>query len=204
MKGYVRGLALILSLPVLMLVLSACVSSKSMEVTYIVRSAEILKSYTVYLVVNDKRHTNDLVGPEAKQRGMFEELKGGHFDLRVELPTGSKVIMTNMSTIEAVREAANRRLTSQGVTSTNIRAAAQLTMEVNIDDLYIDVIEGDLVATVALSTAIYREADSVAKSNAHATSNRMKLIGGTGGAGVLSEALTQAMNDLDFSGINRF
>lgn len=200
-KGIRRwGLFLILPLAFL----TACVGSKAMEVTYTVRSATGLKDYTVYLVVNDKRSSNDLIGPAARDKGLFEELRAGRFDLKVTMPNGSAVTMTNLSATEAVREAASRRLQSQGVTTTSQRSAAHLTVEVNIDQMNIDSIGTDLVATVGLSTAIYRDASGVSKSNTRATSNRMKLIGGTGGASVLSEALSQAMNDLDFSGINRF
>lgn len=195
-----RGLFLILALAFL----TACVGSKAMEVTYTVRSAAGLKDYTVYLVVNDKRSSNDLIGPAARDKGLFEELRAGRFDLKVTMPNGSAVTMTNLSATDAVLEAASRRLQSQGVTATNQRAAAHLTVEVNIDQMNIDAVGSDLVATVGLSTVIYRDASGVSKSNTRATSNRMKLIGGTGGASVLSEALSQAMNDLDFSGINRF
>lgn len=197
-----RGWGLFLVLPLILL--TACVGSKAMELTYTVRSAAVLKDYTVYLVVNDKRPSNDLIGPAAREKGLFEELRSGRFDLKVTMPNGSSVTMTNLSATDAVLESASRRLQSQGVTATSQRAAAHLTVEVNIDQMNIDSIGSDLVATVALSTSIYRDASGVAKSNTRATSNRMKLIGGTGGASVLSEALSQAMNDLDFGGINRF
>ncbi|MDR0881262.1 MAG: hypothetical protein LBP55_01765 [Candidatus Adiutrix sp.] len=197
-----RCLALYAVLPLALL--TACIGGKAMEVTYTVRSAAVLKDYTIFLVVNDKRSTNDLVGPAAREKGLFEELKGGRFDLKVTQPNGSTVIETNLAAPEAVQVATSRRLQSQGVTATNLRAAAQLTMEVNIEQMNIDLSGSDLVATVALSTAIYRDATGVAKSNTTATANRMKIIGGTGGATVLSEALSQALNDLDFSGVNRF
>jgi len=200
MKRLLKGLALILPLAFL----AACVGAKAMEVTYTVRSSAALKNYTVYLVVNDQRGIDDLVGPLARERGLFEELRSGRFDLKVNLPGGSQVTMTNLTAVEAVREAASRRLQSLGVTTTGQRSAAQLTVEVNIEQMNIDLAGGDLLATVALNTMVYRDQSSVAKSNARATSNRMKLIGGAGGASVLSEALSQALNDLDFSSINKF
>ena len=184
--------------------LTACIMAKPMQVTYNVRTETSLKDYTVYLVVNDRRPNTSLVGPEAQAKELFTELRGGRFDLKVNMPNGSMVAMSNLTTIEAVREAVSRRLQSQGVTSTAHRAAAHLTVEVNIEQMLIDVAENDLVARVTLATEIYRDASSVSKSNAGAVANRMKLIGGTGGATVLSEALSQAVNDLDFSSINRF
>ncbi|MDR1044475.1 MAG: hypothetical protein LBP33_05060 [Candidatus Adiutrix sp.] len=200
MKKMFKGLALFLPL----IFLAACLSGKAMEVNYTVRSATALKDYTVYLLVNDQRSSNDLVGPTALDRGLFEELRGGRFDLKVTMPGAREVTVTNLSVVEAVREAASRRLQSQGVSTTDQRAAAHLTVEINIDQLNIDLQGSDLVASVALDSLIYRDQSSVAKSNARATSNRMKLIGGAGGATVLSEALSQALNDLDFGGINRF
>jgi len=200
MKPLVKRLLLLL--PVLLL--TACIGGKAMELTYNVRSAGVLKDYTVYLVVNDLRPNKTLIGPAANDKGMFGELKSGRFDLKINMPTGSQVTMTNLSVIDAVKEAASRRLQAQGVTATNQKAAAHLTMEININQMDIDLYNNDLFATVALESLVYRDASSVARSNAKATSNRMKLIGGTGGATVLSDALSQAMNDLDFSGINKY
>lgn len=187
-----------------LVLLTACLGAKPMEVTYNVHTETALKDYTVFLVINDRRGSDSLVGPTALSRDMFPELRGGRFDLKVNMPGGNKVILTNLSTVEAVREAASRRLQSQNVTTTNQRSAAQLTMEINIDEMNIDLLDGDLVATVGLSAAIYRDASGVVKSNTRVTSNRLKLIGGAGGATVLSDALTQALNDLDLSGVNKF
>lgn len=201
MKRNITITALLMSF---MLLTGCLVGSKPMSVTYTVRPNSLLKDYIVYLVVNDKRPEMDLVGPSAREKGLFPELMTGRFDLKVTVPEGSNVSVTNLTTIEAVREAVSRRLQSQGVTTTAQRAAAHLTVEVDIDQMIIDVAESDLVARVSLSSRIYRDSAMVVKSNAGAVSNRMKLIGGTGGATVLSEALSQAINDLDFAGVNRF
>jgi len=193
---------LALLLPII--VLSACIGAKSMEVTYTVRSGMALKNYTVYLLVNDRRSIDSLVGASAQEKGLFEELRNGRFNLKVSMPNGQMVSITGLSATEAVREAAGRRLQSLGVTTTSQRSAAHLTVEINIDQMEIDLHGSDLVATVGLSSQIYRDQNAIAKSNTTAISNRMRLIGGAGGATVLSEALSQAMNDLDLSGVNKF
>lgn len=189
---------------VLLLLLSACLTGKSMEVIYTIQSEPPLKNYTVYLLVNDQRSPKDLVGPAARDQGLFPELRNDRFNLKINLPNGSIVTMTDQPTAQVVREAVNRRLETRKVTATTIRSAAQLTLEVNIETLKIDVVDGDLMATVGLTSKIYREPSSFAKSETLVTSNRMKLLGGAGGATVLSEALTQAVNDLDFSFINNY
>lgn len=186
------------------LMLAACLAPKAMEVTYTMRPGVSLKNYTVYLVVNDQRKYQELVGPEARERGLFEELRGGTFDLKVDMPNGSQVTMTGLTPAEALREAAGRKLQTQGVRTTDQRANAQLTMEINIEQMNIDTEGSDLVARVFLNSLVYRDSSSVSKSSAGATSNRIKLIGGAGGATVLSQALTQALNDLDLSGVNKF
>ncbi len=186
------------------LLLCACMGAKAMEVTYTLRSGVSLKDYTVYLVVNDQRKHQELIGPEARERGLFEELRGGTFDLKVDMPNGSKVTMTGLTPQEAVREAVTRKLMSQGVNVASQRANAHLTAEINIEQMIIDSEGNDLVARVFLNSLIYRDSSAVSKSSAGATSNRIRLIGGTGGATVLSEALSQALNDLDLSGINKF
>ena len=200
MKNYLLKFLFILPF----VALSGCLMAQNMELVYTVVPTGKLKKSTVYLVVNDNRTSSDTVGPDAKKEGLFRELNKGTVGLHVTMPDGAKIIMTNMSIIDAVRESAKRKLLSQGVNSTSVKSENQLTVEINIDELNIDLVDGELVATVALSSDIYKDQETVAKSNAKTVSNRMQLLGGTGGATVLSEALTQCMNDLDLGGINNF
>jgi ABC-type uncharacterized transport system auxiliary subunit len=196
----IQAAALVLALALL----AACLGAKSMRVVYTIEPAVALKSYTVLLLVNDRRAIQDLVGPAARDQGTFPELKGDRFDLRIIIPDGSEVTMTNLPTVTAVREAVSRRLTARGVVVTAQRAAAQLTAEVDIRAVSIDVADGDLMATVKLSAKVYRDASAVTSSDTNVITNRLKLLGGLGGDKVLSEALTQAVNDLDFSAVNRY
>ncbi|MDR3037848.1 MAG: hypothetical protein LBV21_00910 [Candidatus Adiutrix sp.] len=183
---------------------AACLGAKSMRVVYDISPAAALKNYTVYLVVNDRRSIQDLVGPAARDQGLFPELRNDRFDLRIKIPDGSEVTMTNLPTAAAVREAVSRRLATRNVIVTAQRQAAQLTVEVDIRTFNLNVAEGDLLATVALSAKVYRDAGTFTGSDTQVISNRLKLIGGLGGDKVLSEALTQAINDLDFSAINNY
>ena len=199
-KFFLQGAALILALAVL----AACLNAKSMQIVYTVNPAASFKNYTVYLVVNDRRALQDLVGPAARDLNLFNELRADRFDLNVKLPDGSEVTMTNLPTPEAVREAVSRRLTTRGVIVTAQRSAAQLTVEVDIRTFRIDFSGGDLMATASLASKVYRDASAVTTSEALVTSSRRKLLGGMGGDKVLSEALTQAINDLDFSAINKY
>jgi uncharacterized lipoprotein YajG len=184
--------------------LAACLGPKSMRVVYTINPAAALKGYTVFLVVNDRRPIQDLVGPTARGLNLFSELLNDRFDLQIKIPDGSEVIMTNLPTAVAVREAVSRRLTARGAVVTAQRPAAQLTVEVDIRAFNLDVAGGDLAGTVNLVARVYRDASGVTSSDTLVTANRMKLLGGMGGDRVLSEALTQAINDLDFSAINSY
>jgi len=195
-----KGAALIPALAVLV----ACLGAKSMQVVYTMNPAAALKNYTVFLVVNDRRTLQDLVGPAARDMGLFKEIRDDRFNLRILIPDGSEVTMTNLPTVDAVREAVSRRLTARNVIVTAQRAAAQLTVEIDIRTFRIDVAEGELVATANLVSRVYRDASAVTTSETLVTSNRVRLLGGMGGDRVLSEALTQAVNDLDFSAINNY
>ena len=200
MRKPFQGAALFLALAVL----TACLGAKSMQVVYTIDPAIALKNYTVFLVVNDQRSIQDLVGPAARDQGLFPELRADHFDLKIRIPDGSEVTMTRQPTASAVREAVSRRLTTRNVIVTAQRPAAQLTVEIDIRTFSLDVAGGDLAATVSLTARVYRDASAVTTSEAHVISSRLKLLGGMGGDKVLSEALTQAVNDLDFSAINNY
>jgi len=200
MRKALQGAALTAALAVL----AACLGAKSMQVVYTMNPAAALKNYVVFLVVEDSRPLQDLVGPAARDRGMFNELRSDRFDLKIKLTDGSEVTMTNLPTRDAVREAVSRRLTARDVVVTAQRVAAQLTVEIDIRTFSIDLADGDLMATVSLAARIYRDASAVTTTETHVISNRLKLLGGMGGDRVLSEALTQAVNDLDFSAINSY
>ena len=200
MKKTFLGAALVLALAVL----AACLGSRSMRVVYTMDQAAALKNYTILLVVNDRRALQDLVGPAARDLGLFNELRNDRFDLNIKIPDGSEVTMTNLLTADAVREAVSRRLIARNVIVTAQRAAAQLTVEIDIRTFRIDVAEGELAATASLASKVYRDASAVTTSETLVTSNRIRLLGGMGGDRVLSEALTQAVNDLDFSAINNY
>jgi len=196
----IRAAALVLAAALL----AACLAAKSMRVVYTIEPAAALKNYTVFLVVNDSRAIQDLVGPAARDQGLFPELRADRFDLRIIIPDGSEVTMTNLPTRSAVWEAVSRRLAGRGPIVTAQRPAAQLTAEVDIRAFNLDVAEGDLMATVSLAVKIYRDASAVTTSETQVVSNRLRLLGGMGGDKVLSEALTRAVNDLDFSAVNRY
>jgi len=200
MTNFARAAALVLALTVL----AACLAAKSMRVVYTIEPAAPLKNYTIYLVVNDRRAMQDLVGPAARDRGLFPELRADRFDLRIIIPDGSEVTMTNLPTAVAVREAVSRRLAGRGLIVTAQRPAAQLTAEVDIRAFNIDVVDGDLAARVDLSVKIYRDLSAVTSSDTNVIANRLRLPGGLGGDKVLGEALTRAVNDLDFSAVNRY
>ncbi|MDR2934617.1 MAG: hypothetical protein LBV70_01845 [Candidatus Adiutrix sp.] len=195
-----RAVALVLALAVL----SACLGSKAMRVVYTIEPGAAFKNYVIFLVVNDRRAFQSLVGPAAQDRGLFPELRADRFDLKIRIPDGSEVTMTNLPVAAAVREAVGRRLTSRNLIVTAQRPAAQLTVEIDIRSFDLDMAEGDLLATVSLSAKIYRDASAVTTSDVHVISNRLKLLGGMGGDRILSEALTQAVNDLDFSAVNSY
>ena len=204
MKKILQPFVLVLVLAGLASGLGCLGGSRAMQVVYAINPAIGLKPYTVFLVVNDRRSLQDLLGPAARDQGLFTELRNDRFDLKVKLPDGSEVTMTNLTTSAAVREAVSRRLSSRQVVVTAQRSAAQLTVEVDIRNLNINVVDSDLVATADLAAKVYRDPGSFVSSETAVTAKRLKLIGGLGGDRVLSEALTQAVNDLDFSAINNY
>ena len=199
MKKSLQAAALVLALAA-----AACLGSRSMQVVYTINQAAGLKPYTVYLVVNDRRPFQDLLGPAARDQDLFPELRDDRFDLKVKIPDGSEVTMTNLPAPTAVREAVSRRLSARKVVVTAQRSAAQLTVEIDIRNLSLNVVDGDLVAAAELSAKIYRDPGTFSSSETSVTAKRLKLIGGIGGDKVMSEALTQAVNDLDFSAVNKY
>ena len=181
---------------------TACIGGGLMELTYKATGGAQLRQQTVYLEVRDKRPSQDLVGQTARSQELFKELYGGRFDLVTEMPNGSKITLTGVDAPTAVYEAASRRLSLMGVNVIREPQVGRTNVIINIDQMYIDVINGELVADIKLSNEIFRDPSEVFGHRGGTESRRMKLIGGTGGSAVLSDALTTSMNTLNFSNID--
>lgn len=164
-----------------------------------------LSRAAVQLVVVDGRQSKNLVGPEAMNRDLFTGSQSGLVDFKVSLPTG-ETISRSMLTIEAaVFEAVSERLKLQGITAQTGTNGAKARVTVNIVDLSIDLKGSDLASHVRLDAVMDRPGmDLVVRSSAEADASRRKLVGDMGGADSLSEAITLAVNRVDFSGLDRF
>ncbi|MDR1313581.1 MAG: hypothetical protein LBQ12_07775 [Deltaproteobacteria bacterium] len=164
-----------------------------------------LHKAAVQLVVSDKRASKSLVGPEAMNRGLFKGSQNGLIDFKVTLPNGETISRSMLNVETAVFEAVSERLRLQGVTASTGTAGAKARVTINIADLAIDVQGSDLASHVRLEAVMDRPGlELVVRSHAEADASKRKLIGDMGGADSLSEALTLAVNRLDFSGIDRF
>ncbi|MDR2613114.1 MAG: hypothetical protein LBG06_09950 [Deltaproteobacteria bacterium] len=197
--------ALIPALALTMFLLASCGGASRLGLTYSPIPGAILQRGTVQLVVRDARPVKNLVGPEAMNRNLFKGSQDGLVDLKVSLPTGETVARSMLTVESAVFEAVKERLRLQGVTAQTGVSGAKARVTVSIVDLSIDVQGSDLASHIRLEAVMDRPGiDLVTRTWAEADSSKMKLIGDMGGAQSLSEALTMAVNRLDFSTLDRF
>ncbi|MDR3153798.1 MAG: hypothetical protein LBW85_05880 [Deltaproteobacteria bacterium] len=201
------GVAKILpSLALTLLLAASCIGgAKRLGLSYSPIPGAKLDRGTVQLVINDARPSKSIVGPEALRRDLFKGSQNGLVDFTVKLPTGETVSRSSLTVEAAVFEAVKERLRLQGVTAQTGVSGAKARVTVNIADLVIDVQGSDLSSHVRLEAVMDRPGlELVTRTWAEADSSKMKLIGDMGGSESVSEALTLAVNRLDFSSLDRF
>ena len=192
---------------VVSLFLASCIgSSKRLTLNYSPEAGGAgLNPGNVFLVVSDQRPSKSIVGPGAQEKNLFRGSRDGQVDLSVALPTGQKVNRSQLSVTETVFEAVRERLRLLGVTANpnNINAKARVT--INIVDFVLDAEGTNAKAHVRLEGVI--EGPDMLRTNriwAEADSSNFKLIGDMGGDKSLGEALTLAVNRLNFSSLNNY
>jgi hypothetical protein len=197
-------LLLVLSL---CLCLCACIgSSKRLNVGYApVAGGPQLRAGNVFLVVHDARSNRSIVGPTALEKNLFKGSQNGQMDLSVTLPTGQTIARSQLNMQELVYEAVKERLRLLGITASpnNVNAKARVT--INVSDFVLEAQGTDAMAHVRLEAVI--EGPDMQRVNrvwAEADSSKFKLIGVMGGAESLGDALTLAVNRLNFSSLNEY
>ncbi|MDR2404935.1 MAG: hypothetical protein LBE27_01015 [Deltaproteobacteria bacterium] len=185
--------------------LTACVGSKRLNLGFLPVAGAQLKAGNVFLVVKDTRANRSVVGPKALEKNLFKGSQNGEMDLLVTLPSGQKVARSKLNITELVYEAVKERLRLQGITAApnNVNAKARVT--INIADFVLEAQGTDAVAHVRLESVIEGpDMQRVTRSWAEADSSKFKLIGDMGGAESLGDALTLAVNRLNFASLNEY
>jgi hypothetical protein len=164
-----------------------------------------LRAGNVFLVVNDARADRSLVGPGAAGKDLFKGSQGGRLDLTTTLPTGQKVARSQLGVQELVFEAVKERLRLLGITAAPNNVNAKARVSINIADFVIDAQGTEALAHVRLEAVIEGpDVRQVTRSWAEADSSRFKLMGDMGGAKSLGEALSLAVNRLNFASLDNF
>ncbi|MDR1577848.1 MAG: hypothetical protein LBT86_06450 [Deltaproteobacteria bacterium] len=184
--------------------LMGCISSSRLRVVYDINPGPPLKPGTVQLLVQDRR-TGSLIGPEAKAKDIFQASQGGQMDLTTKNPDGSQIDLSDLSTSKLVWEAVRRNLGLIGINAITGAEGAKARVLVTIDTLSVDIEGREAKAQVSLSVDIDRPGlPNSYQTRGFGQSSRANLFGDQGGSKALSEALTIAINNFNFSGLNNF
>jgi hypothetical protein len=185
--------------------LIACSASKRLLVDFKPAGGAPLTPGTVQLLVQDSRPGGQFIGPEALSRDLFRESQDGQVDLSTTFPTGAVVSLSHLTIPVMVYEAVKAKLGAQGVAAQPDTAGAKARVTIIVKEVSIDVAGSDLRGRVALEAVIDRPGlGRTHRTNGFAESSKLKLIGDMGGSEVLGDALSRAINALDFSGVNSF
>jgi hypothetical protein len=158
----------------------------------------------VQLLVQDRR-TGDLIGPEAKAKDIFKASQNGQLDLTTLSPDGSQLLVSDLSASKLIWEAIRRHLGLLGVTAITGSSGAKARVVVTVETLTVDLDGREAKATANLSVNIDRPGlPNSYQTRGFGQSGRTNLFGDQGGSKALSEAVTIALNNLNFSGLNNF
>jgi hypothetical protein len=198
-----------LAFAMLCLFLPACLGGgKRLLVSYApVAGTVSINPASVQLKVIDERADKSLVGPGAMEKDLFKASQTGAVDLEVTLPYGQKAARTALTSEQMVFEAVKERLKVLGISASSGEAGAKAVIEVKIAELHIDAKGSEVAARCRLETVIRKSGGDYpppSRSWSEADSSRRKLIGDMGGAEALSEAISIAVNGLNFASLDQY
>ncbi|MDR1086448.1 MAG: hypothetical protein LBP22_16720 [Deltaproteobacteria bacterium] len=191
---------------VLSLLLTGCIGkSQRLQAVYQVQPGRTLNPGTVQLLVQDRRNSPDLIGPEAMAKDIFQASQGGQLDLVTETPAGSRTQISQLTVSQAVWEAVRQNLALLGINAVTGTSGAKARVTVTIETLSLELSGREVIARVNLSANIDRPGlPNSYQTRGFGQSNSTHLFGDQGGSDAISEAFTLALNNLDFSGLNNF
>ncbi|MDR0549598.1 MAG: hypothetical protein LBI10_09370 [Deltaproteobacteria bacterium] len=196
-----RGLAFKIFL--LLAFLSGCGGGARIMAVYEVQAGPALTPGTVQLLVQDR--SGDFLGPEALAQDLFKASQNGHFDLTAKNPDGTQIALSDLTVAKLVWEAVRRSLALGGVTAITGTSGAKARVVVTVEELTLEKSGREVVAKVSLSANIDRPGlPNSYQTRGRGQASRTHLFGDQGGAGAVSEALSVALNNLNFSGLNNF
>jgi hypothetical protein len=188
----------------LTLVVAGCASGQRLMAVYEARAGSPLSPGTVQLLVQDRR-SGDLLGPEALAKDLFKASQGGKLDLTAKNPDGSQVFLTGLSVSKLVWEAVRRNLALKGIVANTGTAGAKARVTVTVETMALELKGREISAEVSLAANIDRPGlPNSYQTRGFGQSSRTNLFGDQGGSAALSEALSVALNNLNFSGLNNF
>jgi hypothetical protein len=145
------------------------------------------------------------LGPEAQAKKVFAASSDGRLDLTAKNPDGSQLLLSDLSISKLVWEAVRRNLALTGVTAITGVTNAKARVTVVVEKMSLELAGREVIAEVRLSANIDRPGlPNSYQTRGYGKASRTNLIGDQGGAAALSEALTIALNNLNFSGLDNF
>jgi hypothetical protein len=189
----------------LLIFIVGCAKSQRILAVYDMQPGRALNPGTVQLLVQDRRNSPELIGPGARAKDLFSASQGGQLDLTTKAPSGSQTSLSQLGTSQAVWEAIRQNLAVMGIRAITGTDGAKARVAVTIESLVLELNGREVVARVSLQANIDRPGlPNSYQTRGFGQSNRTHLFGDQGGSEALSEALSMALNNLDFSGLNNF
>ncbi|MDR2142627.1 MAG: hypothetical protein LBR11_12750 [Deltaproteobacteria bacterium] len=189
----------------LLLVLTGCVTSQRIMATFEAHPGAQLRPGTVQLLVQDRRPSSDLIGPEALAKDLFKASQSGRLDLTAKSPDGSQLALSNLIVSQLVWEAVRHELALVGITAIAGTQGAKARVVITVETMSVELEGHDVRAQVSLAANLdWPGVPNSFQTRGFGQSARTRLFGDQGGSQALSEALTAAINNLNFSGLNNF
>lgn len=185
---------------------SGCIGTgKRLSVSFKPEGGSALKPGTVQLLVADRRSSAQLVGPEAVSRDLLKASQGGQLDLTTTMPSGSTISLSHLSVTNLVFEAVKNKLSTLGIVANPDTTGAKARVTVYVNEFVIDAVGSDYVGRVALRAVIDRPGmTTIYNTQSTGQGSKFRLVGDMGANDPMSDALNNAVNSLDFTGLNSF
>jgi hypothetical protein len=181
----------------LLTTLTFCATTSDLEVHYrLPPQSGVLKGKKVFLDVEDRRATKDILGKGAQKE--FKHFSGSVvYSLSREPEEGFRIGVLDVPSL--FRDAFRRRLENLGVEVVPEKVPDQTGVVIGLEEFLLDLVDRKWVISMAYTAELVRDGQVLAKQQISGKADRFKVVGSGQADTVTGELFTDLVNRLDVS-----
>lgn len=178
-----------------LLLLTGCFS-KGMNLAYLTPAETPFESTPIFLKIKDMRQDKMIVTSAVMQKDLFKDV-GDRVNLEAKSQDGKATKINNATITDSFYEAFRLRFASLGLGVLPEMVADNFALIIEIQKVELDIDERTFKAEISYLAKFYNGTKEFQKEQITGSTEKMYVIGKSGGEEALSEAFESAINSLN-------